>query len=147
MTKITTKAQSVLTTIAAGSNTRETIAEMLGVSVPTVNGSLTGLKRHGLIKVDKEGSIVTTAAAKPFLTEGAAAPVQGHRAGTKMAEAAKLFNDKYAQGRQAVLAAFQDRIGLTKAGAATYYQMLRTQAGMAEQVKPQKKSAQRTRAH
>lgn len=136
MTKIaiTAKSQAVLDAIAAGNDTREAIAESLNVSLPTVNGSLTALKRNGLAEVEDDGTITLTEDASEYITEGGVATVRGHRPGTKMAEAAKLFNDKFDQGRQAVLAAFQSRIGLTKAGAATYYQMLRTQAGMAHGV-------------
>lgn len=136
MTKIaiTAKSQAVLDAIAAGNTTREDIAESLNVSLPTVNGSLTALKRNGLAEVDDDGTITLTEDASEYITGGGVATVRGHRPGTKMAEAAKLFNDKFGQGRQAVLAAFQSRIGLTKAGAATYYQMLRTQAGMSHGV-------------
>lgn len=143
-TTITEKAQSVLNAIAAGNDTRDAVATHLGVSVPTVNGSITSLKRNSLIEVDDDGTITLTSAASEFVTvkksrRGAATPSVsgGHREGTKMAEAAKIFEKKFSAGRPVVLEAFMKQVGLTKAGAATYYQSLRTQSGNT----PKKRSA------
>lgn len=146
MTKptITEKAQAVLDAVAAGNDTREDVATYLGVSGPTVNGSMTALKRHDLINVDDDGTITLTSAASKFVTAKKGRRVAptvsgGHREGTKMAEAAKIFEKKFNAGRPTVLEAFVKQVGLTKAGAATYYQTLRTQSGT-----PKKRSATKT---
>lgn len=139
---ITEKSQTVLNTIAKGVGTREAIAEKLGVTVPVVNGSLTALKRNGLIEIDDDGYITVTEDAAEFVStkpRAARAAAGEHRAGTKMAEAAKIFEKKFSNGRQAVLNAFMTQVGLTKAGASTYYQMLRSQAGMTHGVAFQKR--------
>ncbi|HEY6022312.1 MAG TPA: helix-turn-helix domain-containing protein [Candidatus Paceibacterota bacterium] len=151
-TAITEKALSVLEAIAAGNDNREDVAAHLGTSVPTVNGSMTALKRHGLIEVDDDGNITLTDAASEFVTvkksrRGAATAAisGGHREGTKMAEAAKIFEKKFAAGRPVVLEAFMKQVGLSKAGAATYYQTLRTQSGVAKKRPATKASASRSR--
>lgn len=126
---ITAKAQSVLMAIAGGAASREEIATKLGVSVPVVNGSITSLKRNKLVEIsDKTGLLAVTAEAKPFTTGEAAkaAPAADEaKTATKMDQARKLFAQYSKQGRQVVLAHFQEQIGLTPKGASTYYQILR----------------------
>jgi len=136
---ISEKAQSVLEAIAEGNDNRENVAYYLGISIPSVNGSLTGLKRNGLIEVEDDGTILLTEDADEFLPEGSPASRQyTPRPGSKMAHASKLFNRLFDKGRQAVLAAFRDQVGLTERGAATYYQTLRERSGMVHGVAAQK---------
>lgn len=131
---LTTKAINVLTSISRGASTREDIAAKLATSVPTVNGSLNALKRNGLVE-DHEGTLSITPDAKPFLAK-ATPSTNGSARMTKMAAARSVFAKNVDKGRQFVLNLFRDSIGLTAAGASTYYQTLRQQnehAGLAFQ--------------
>ena len=144
---ITEKATAVLNAVAAGHHTREAIAAAMNVTIPVVNGSLTSLKRNGLVEIDEEdGAVALTADAKPFITakKGKAAK-PSVREGTKMEAARQLFNSLFKKGRQAVLEAFREQVGLTKAGAVTYYQTLRGQAGMTQGVAFSKKTPKRAK--
>ena len=143
MPTITPKATALLNAIALGLASREAIASHLGVTIPVVNGSLTSLKRNGLVEINEEdGSIALTADATPYITvkAGKQATPRAPRTGTKMEEARKVFNALFNQGRQAVLAAFQTQVGLTKDGAVTYFQTLRGQAGLVNGVAFSKKT-------
>ena len=147
---ITEKATAVLNAVAAGHHTREAIAAAMNVTIPVVNGSLTSLKRNGLVEIDEEdGAVALTADAKPFITakkgKAAAAAKPSVREGTKMEAARQLFNSLFKKGRQAVLEAFREQVGLTKAGAVTYYQTLRGQAGMTQGVAFSKKTPKRAK--
>lgn len=133
---LTDKAKTVLGVIASGLSSREDVAAKLKVSVPVVNGSLTSLKRHGLVEIDDEtGAITATPDAADHV--GAQAPAtRAVRTGTKMERARGIFDKYVDKGRQVVLEHFKNKVGLTQAGASTYYQTLRSQnemAGMAYQ--------------
>ena len=145
---ITEKATAVLNAIAAGHHSREAIAAAMDVTIPVVNGSLTSLRRNGLVEIDEEdGDVALTADAKAYVTvkTRAARTPSGPREGTKMEAARQLFNSLFKKGRQSVLAAFQEQVGLTKAGAVTYYQTLRGQAGMTQGVAFSKKTPKRAK--
>lgn len=128
---LTEKAKNVLAIIAAGASTRDEIAESMGVSVPVVNGSLTMLKRNGLVEIADDGAVSVTPDAADYveMPEGKDTPAQrSSRPGSKMEQAREVFAKFVEQGRQAVLEQFRNTIGLTPAGAATYYQTLRHEA-------------------
>ena len=154
MTKfaITEKATNVLNAIADGCTTRDAVAEALMTSVNTINGSLTALKRNNIIKIDDDGNIELTSEASQYITteppkatqpapqeqKGQSgspagetqqpAPQQpGGREGSKMTAARQLFDKLVGQGkkRKDVIQSFQQEIGLTRAGAATYYQTIK----------------------
>lgn len=147
---ITDKAKTILSVIASGLNSREDVAAKLKVSVPVVNGSLTSLKRHGLVEIDDEtGAITATPDAADHIGKVAASP-RAVRTGTKMERARAVFDKYIGKGRQVVLEHFKTNVGLTQAGASTYFQTLRSQsemAGMAYQKgkkAPAKKAANKT---
>lgn len=126
---LTDKAVSVLRQIAKMARpTRDTVASKLGVSPATVNGSLTALKRHGLVEQNDDGHLKATPDAAEFIgkraTKGAAASTEP----SKMDQARAIFNKNINKGRAAVLAAFQSDAQLTPKGASTYFQTLRTEA-------------------
>jgi DNA-binding transcriptional ArsR family regulator len=139
---ISEKGHNVLRAIAVGNSTRELAAAALGVSIATVNGSLTSLKRNGLIEVSDAGQLTLTEDAAPFVKDVLAASKgpRAARTGTKMEKAKEIFQRLIPSGRPAVLDAFRKEVGLTKAGASTYFQMLRAQSGMAQGVAFQKKA-------
>lgn len=135
---LTDKAKTILNVIAHGATSRDEIAESMGVSVPVVNGSLTALKRNGLIELDPtSGAVSITPDARPYLDppkmKQDIPTVEGkhHRPGSKMEQAREVFSQFVNDGRQAVLEQFRTSIGLTPAGAATYYQTLRHETGAA----------------
>lgn len=128
---LTSKAQAVLAVIAAGAQNRDDIAKKMKVSVPTVNGSLTSLKRNGLVAIDDDGGITTTSGALAHLG-GAMQSTRTPRTGTKMERARAIFNKYVDKGRQTVLERFRDNVGLTQAGASTYYQTLRSESEMGQ---------------
>lgn len=128
---ISDKAKTVLAAIIRGAHTRDEIAKKLGVSVPVVNGSITSLKRNGLVEVnDESGEILASPEAPAHAGVQARAP-RAPRENTKMEQARTVFNKLYDKGRQVVLAQFRETIGLTAAGASTYYQTLRRETGAA----------------
>lgn len=132
MTPITEKAQQVLVSISRGASTRDAIARKLGTSIQTVNGSITALKRNGLAEVHEDGQITLTPDANPYLGKrtAAAAPATG-RSDSKMTQARMIF-ERFAEreGRQGVLNRLRETVGLTAAGASTYFQTLRREAGI-----------------
>lgn len=134
---LTPKALTVLASIAKSGSTRDDIAAALGVSVPVVNGSLTSLKRNGLVEIDDEtGNITRTPDADPYLKANGKAAKAPSATATKMDQARAIFNKYVDKGRQIVLEHFRTNVGLTQAGASTYYQTLRHEnelAGMAFQ--------------
>lgn len=127
--QLTEKATAALQAIADGAKTRNDAATALGVTVPVINGSLTMLKRHGLIEVHDDGRVLLTPDAKDYVkvrAVGARGP-RGPRAGTKMEAARAIFEKFASDGRAVVIEKFRE-LGLTPAGSATYFQTLRTQA-------------------
>lgn len=132
------KAQAVLSVIARGAHTRDAIATKMGVTVPVVNGSITALKRNGLVEVSDEGEIAVTPDASAYVTISGTGS-RGPRPGSKMAQARSLFTKFADKGRPAVLEQFRG-IGLTEKGASTYYQTLRTEAVQAQAAKSKSRS-------
>jgi hypothetical protein len=141
MTTITSKAQEVLQVIANGNVTRDTVAGALDKSISQVNGSITQLKRNGLVEIDGEGNFSLTPDAGEFVTikgkrgRKPAVQVEAHqraaRTGTKMEAARNIFDKYFDKGRQFVLEKFQTNVGLTEKGASTYFQTLRHETGVA----------------
>lgn len=144
MTKqITDKGQNVLNAIALGHHARGDIASYLNVSAPSVNGAINGLSRNGLVDIHESGDVFLTADAAEFVTVkvGSRGP-RAPRTGTKMEQARGVFAQYASKGRQTVLAQFA-KLGLTKAGASTYYQTLRHEAEMAQAAGNNRKGALR----
>lgn len=143
---LTTKAQSVLAVIVKGANTRDAIATKLGVTVPVVNGSITALKRNGLVELDYGAGIVSpTPDASAYLAQMKETAKEGTpSAHTKMADARAVFAKFMDKGRQTVLEQFRTKIGLTPKGASTYYQTLRRENDMAVMAFQKAKAAGKT---
>lgn len=133
MQNITEKNQLILNAIAKGNHSRGDIAEALAVSASNIYPNVSALKKAGLIEVnDTNGFIDLTEAAMEHVS------TRKQRTGTKMEKARQIFDKLAEKGRQAVLSKFIGDLGMTEAGASTYYQTLRTSSGMAFQRKSHK---------
>jgi hypothetical protein len=138
---LTSKAQAVLAVIVKGANTRDAIASQLGVTVPVVNGSITALKRHGLVELDYTAGIVTATPEAASVFGGSTTAVVRT---SKMQEARATFAKYMDKGRQVVLEHFRIDVGLTPKGASTYYQTLRRENDMAVMAFQRAKSPRKT---
>lgn len=127
MNQITEKAQLVLDAIAKGDNTRASIAKTLDVTIPVVSGSISALKRQGYVNEMDDGHLT---ASKSGSKNRSNVEVDEHREGSKMAAAAEIFSKHFEkEPRAAIIERFMEDVGLTKAGASTYYQSLRRDVG------------------
>lgn len=119
------QAQLVLNAIAGGYGTRESIAERTKIEARSVNGTVNGLARKGLVE-QHDGIITAT-------PDGMAmAKVRKARTNTKMEKARQVFAKIMAKApagqaldRQAVLHTLMKECELTEKGANAYYQNLR----------------------
>lgn len=153
--KLSEQAVEVLRFVKKGANTRDKLATKMDVSVNKVNGSITALKRHGLVELDEDGILSLTEDAAQYIGKRgrpAAASddeprTRAVRTDTKIAAARKIFDKHVNKGRAAVIERFQNDLDLTPAGASTYYQKFRVEAGMsAAHQQPVKRATSRRAA-
>lgn len=118
--------------IANGATTRAALAKKVRGTVAEVNGSITALKRHGIVQLDEEGTISMLIA--PADVEVAANETRTPRSQSKMAKATRIFLKLHAQGKERadVVKQFVSKLDLTPAGASTYYQLLKRKAEAGE---------------
>lgn len=161
MTKTTVElndnAKAIVLAIAAGVTSAKEVADKMGVSVATVNGNVTSLKKKEMVEVN-EGVMKLTKAGKAYAKKNGAeaAPAKSAtkakpagtakkaksvttaknpkatrklREGTKAEAARAIFEHRGDKDRKTLIGELMG-VGLSKAGAATYLQNCKRAAGL-----------------
>jgi predicted transcriptional regulator len=141
---VTDRQAEVLSAVASGTIDVPTLAHQHGVTVSAIRTQLRTLRNNGLIE-GESGELTVTSDGMQFTgnkgaiqggrrtaARGAVNGASQHREGSMIAQASDVFNKFVDQSRKFVLEKFE-AIGLTPKAAATYYQNLRHENGMAYQ--------------
>ena len=124
---LTPAATKLLGHISKGVNTREALAKKVRGTVASVNGSITALKRAGVVELDEEGTIKQLL--KMDQIEIGGAVERTPRKNSKAAKARTIFNRMHGQGKtRAQILPKLVALGLTDKGASTYYQTMKKAA-------------------
>jgi hypothetical protein len=125
MTKpnVNANAVAIINAVAGGLKTSKAVAESMNVNVAVVTGNLASLKKNDLITV-KDGNLSITKAAKSYVVGKAKAKVTtaGNKTSKKVG-AAKIYSEE--TDRKVILARFVNELGMSKAGANTYFYSLK----------------------
>lgn len=115
MKSLSANGKSILSAIAGGNTTTSAVATQMGVKVQVVTGSLAGLKKSNYVNVDAGVMSLTREGRK-------ACGITGGE--TKVFKAATIFKNgvKAKLARKDIVEQFMTELGMSKAGASTYYQ-------------------------
>lgn len=127
----------VLSAIAAGFVSAETVAKKCKIEVTAARGAMRSLRGSGHIGGDNNEATMTkfgTAAlntkADAVNTPATTPTGRAHNKRSKTAKAITLFERHIGQGRQKVLAKFQSQLDMTPGAASTYFQNIRKEKGL-----------------
>jgi predicted methyltransferase len=114
MNTLSANAKMIVTALATSANSPAKLAEQLGVKIQVVTGSMAGLKKSGIVTFS-EGVMALTAEGKKLATPAKV---------NKTTKALAIYNEGVAakSPRKTIITRYMNELGLSKAGASTYYQ-------------------------
>lgn len=116
MNALSANAKLIVTALGTSTNSPAKVAEQLGVKIQVVTGSLAGLKKSGIVTFN-EGVMALTAEGQKL------AGVKPAKV-NKTSQALSIYKEGAAtkSPRKVVITRYMNELGLSKAGASTYYQ-------------------------
>lgn len=140
---VSENARNIMTALLAGDKMSKDVAEELSLKVPTVTGSLAGLKKNGFVEVLADGKLTLTVAGRQVVEPVIVAPAPTEAApvvvvsttfskkGDKKAAANAIVERLgTTASRKEIVAAFVAELGMSPMQASTYHYNLCGAKGM-----------------